>query len=231
MTAMRWQWPMLVLTLLAALVFTLFPEIDPWFSGLFHQPGEGFPFNRAPLGRFMVQGVPPLLFGVLVYLILLWAAGRLLRQPMLGITGRAVAFLSLSLAIGPGLIVNSLLKEFWGRARPVQTTVFGGDAQFTPALLPTDQCLSNCSFAGGHAALGFWVTAFALLLPPNWRRPCFIVGLVFGGLMSLARVAQGKHFLSDVVFAGIVTLTVVLFLYDLMISRRSGPTIPPRSGS
>src|SRR5207244_1595195 len=39
---------------------------------------------------------------------------------------RACALIVLALALGPGLLVNGILKPLWGRPRPHQVQVFGG---------------------------------------------------------------------------------------------------------
>ena len=40
--------------------------------------------------------------------------------------GRPVLCLTLSLIVGPGILVNLILKDHWGRPRPVHVTMFGG---------------------------------------------------------------------------------------------------------
>ncbi len=89
-----------------------------------------------------------------------------------------------SLAIGPGLVVNTLLKDHWGRARPHQILEFGGTAHFSPAVLISDQCARNCPSHPGHAALGFWLVAFAAVVPDRWKMPdpmrCLTIGLLVG---------------------------------------------------
>ncbi len=39
------------LILLTSVFFLLFPNVDLWFSGLFYQPGYGFPFGRLPISN------------------------------------------------------------------------------------------------------------------------------------------------------------------------------------
>ena len=62
---------------------------------------------------------------------------------------------------GPGLVVNGVLKAFWGRARPSQILEFGGAAQFTPPVQIADQCARNCSFVSGEAS-GVTMLAIAI---------------------------------------------------------------------
>lgn len=217
-----------LLGLLGLVVVVAFPAIDLAVAGLFHVPGEGFPARIHPFFEFMRKGVAPLLVGAGVYVLVLWLCGEMFGQWFLGIDRRLGAYLVLSLAVGPGLIVNSLFKEHWGRARPSQIVEYGGAAIFTPALLLTDQCPGNCSFASGHGALGFWPLAFALLAPPPWRTAALAAALAFGGMMGLTRIAQGGHFLSDVLFAAAITIGVTLLLHRWLIGPRPPAAAPER---
>src|SRR5439155_25070753 len=140
---------------------------------------------------------------------------------------KALVFLVVSMAVAPGLLANTTLKDHWGRARPVQIEAFGGSHRFTPAPLPAAECDGNCSFVSGHAALGFALVAFALLLPPGrTRRTWIAVAIGFGALVGLGRIAQGAHFLSDVVFAGLVVYGTSALLHWWIV-QRDGLTAPP----
>lgn len=196
------------------LVFVIFPQVDLGVSALFHDPATQRFVAEGPLLNLIRKGLPPVLYGVLLFLVLLWLGDRLAPGVRVGWpTGRHLGFLLLSLALGPGLIVNGILKEFWGRARPGDIAAFGGPGHFTPPFMMTDQCATNCSFVSGHAALGFWVVAFALLAPARWRRSAVITALLFGAVVGGARIVVGAHFLSDVVFAGIIVVTLTVWLH------------------
>lgn len=204
----------------ASLLFVLVPAIDLTVSGWFYRPGEGFILRYNPWLEWVRKDMPPLLFGLVAVFLLLWPLGLLLKRRLCGVSGRVVAFVLLSLAIGPGLIVNTLLKDNWGRARPSQIEQFGGSAHFSPPFVISDQCRDNCSFASGHGSLGFWVIALALLAPPRWRKPAVGAALGFGVLIGLVRIAQGGHFLSDVLFSGLVSITVSLWLHKKLLAGR-----------
>ncbi len=141
------------------------------------------------------------------------------------------AFLLASLLLGPGLVVNAVLKEHWGRARPHQVVEFGGSQPFTPALLPANHCERNCSFVSGHSAIGFWWLALGLAWPA-WRWRAMALGVVLGGALSVVRIMQGGHFLSDTVFSFLVVWGVAESLAWLF--RRQGwlpaPTPVHREG-
>jgi membrane-associated phospholipid phosphatase len=122
------------------------------------------------------------------------------------------------LVIGPGILTNTVLKDNWGRARPHQISEFGGTRSFTPAPLPADQCVKNCSFVSGHAALGFSLVAFALLLPAGRRRDQVIgAALALGAVIGLGRIVAGHHFLSDVVDAGLLVVATSWLLHRWLV--------------
>ena len=57
-----------------------------------------------------------------------------LKRNLCGIDGRRVLFVILVLVIGAGLIVNVILKDNFGRARPAGNRGIWRNRQFTPAL-------------------------------------------------------------------------------------------------
>lgn len=209
------------LVLALVLLLVAFPQIDLGVSGLFHDPATGRFVSEGPLLNFLRKGVPPVLYGVLVFLGLQWLGGWLTGAGTpRALDGRRVAFVVTALALGPGLIVNGVLKEWWGRARPSDILAFGGEARFTPPWMMTDQCVSNCSFVSGHAAMAFWTVALALLVPRPWRGAAVAAALAFGAVMGAARIVVGGHFLSDVVFAGLIVVPLTFWLYRVMVGDR-----------
>jgi lipid A 4'-phosphatase len=213
-----WLW---TLALLAPL--SVVPWIDMGLAGVFYDPVlELFPFRSHPVGEWVRKGMPVWLFGLAIATAVLWAASEVWRRPLLGVSRRIGAFILLSLALGPGVIVNLLLKDFWGRARPSHLVQFGGKSHYTSPLLPTDQCLDNCSFSSGHAALAFWVVSFALLVPPAWRGRAIAAALGFGFAVGMVRVAQGGHFLSDVAYSGAIVTAVACVLHRWLVAGSEG---------
>lgn len=197
------------LFLSTAIVFTLFPGIDPAVSGLFYRPNGGFFLWYNPVIRAIHDGLPPLTIGFVILLLVAlgWAAWT--RRTLMGISWRPLAYLLAVLALGPGLLVNTILKDNWGRARPSHTVEFGGQKEFSPALVPSDQCDGNCSFVGGHAAMAFYPMVFAFILAtPRRRRLALAGGIASGCVVGLARIAEGGHYLSDILFAGLIDYAV-----------------------
>ncbi len=130
-----------------------------------------------------------------------------------------LVYLALCMALGPGLVVNTIFKNEWGRARPHQIVEFGGADQFTPVWVISNQCAKNCSFVSGHAAMGYYLFAFAFLAFPPLRRSLFALSMVAGFAVGMVRVVQGDHFLSDVILPGFFVFAVCAALYELFVSR------------
>jgi lipid A 4'-phosphatase len=196
----RWD---VLLFLAMALVFLLWPRLDILVSSWFYQPGSGFFLAREPLVRFSYKlfanlhlYVLPLLLGLLIW-------QKFKQKP----TGSGW-FLLLALLLGPGLLVNTVFKEEWGRARPREVVEFGGSQEFSGAFVISNQCATNCSFVSGHAAMGFYLLALAWVLRRYW----LWLGLLLGSVVGLGRLLQGGHFLSDVIFAFWAVYFVCLLL-------------------
>lgn len=108
-----------------------------------------------------------------------------------------------ALVIGSGLITHAIFKDHWGRPRPKQVVEFGGEQAFRPYYQPNffHQPQPSKSFPCGHCTMGFYFFAAALIALRSGHRAMFWGWLVFalglGGLLSLARMAQGGHFFSD----------------------------------
>jgi lipid A 4'-phosphatase len=121
----------------------------------------------------------------------------------------------ISLALGCGLLVNLFLKEFSGRPRPRETSLFGGDLDFVQAGSFAGKCIKNCSFVSGEASSAGWLFCLILLLPERWRISLGLPLVIVSALIPALRVITGAHYLSDallgwlsslVVFAGVLAI-------------------------
>lgn len=209
--------------LVAAFLFSAFPEIDLAASNLFYAGDGRFLFSAPSAGsviRFLLR--------ILFWLVCIAAVAGFLslaffNRKLLGLGLTAWAYITLCVAMGPGVVANLGFKDHWGRARPVHITEFGGAKKFTPPMLRADQCEKNCSFISGEAsnfyALGF---AFAFLFGTGQqRRKFFIAAIAAGSFAGLIRIGGGGHFLSDVIFAGVFMAFVTKALAWLVLERWS----------
>lgn len=217
-------------SLLTALVFAIWPDLDPAFSALFYDPVRGvFPVAADPLAsaiRWATWTGMNLSAGVL---LALWLLARWRGSPDLA---RGLFFGWGLMVLGPGLLVNALLKAHVPRPRPADTTFFGGTNPFSGVFEPATGCAANCSFPSGEAS---GAMALALILavllrgtvPPRarpWGVAALATGVcVIGGL----RIATGRHFLSDVLLGGWMMLLVALALASALNLRRALPGITP----
>ena len=140
------------------------------------------------------------------------AAGRRFADGRVRFTLTALA----ALIIGPGLIVNVFLKEYWGRPRPASTDLFGGTLPFVPAGEWSNACPDNCSFVSGEASSIFWLVCLIPLWPKRSRGKAAVVICAIAVLTAGLRVAFGGHYLSDVVLGGLSTLIVFAALAVLV---------------
>lgn len=199
-------------------LFLLVPQVDLAASRLFYGPQGGFVLAGWGPVRLVERSVPLISWGIGI-LVAIGAMSLFWGRQIWRLDARALVFVALATALGPGLLVNTVLKDHWGRARPAQVTRFGGPLKFTPAPLISDQCPKNCAFVSGHAALGFSLVSFAFLLPAGRKRRVAVLAAVgFGALVGLARIAGGRHFLSDVVDAGFLVTGLSWLLYQTIVA-------------
>ena len=213
-------WASLVVLAISA-VFLVIPEIDVWVSSLFYDlqnqfwvKSLWFPNRLRELGIFTPR--------LIVALLTLFLFARLLLPQLKKLFALSyVLFLLLSAAIGPGLLVNVLLKDHWGRARPVQTDLFGGDWPYSHVWVIADNCQKNCSFVSGEGSMSMWLFGLLLLLPLGWRKVSFWIITSFAMLISFNRIAFGGHYLSDILLSWALTAWVMVLLLTLFRKSKS----------
>lgn len=201
----------LVVLMICGPLFVIFPEIDTQVSRLFFSASTGFAGKDVEALRDAFK---------LMYIVsCVGAVAGILHTRgvssarFLGFTGLQHIFLITCLAIGPGLMTNVVFKDHWGRARPREIVEFGGNKVFTPALVPARQCKTNCSFVSGEASSIFMIFFAVALLLPNWTAMLTFTGIAAGIAAGSVRVAQGGHFLSDVVFAGVLMAFTAVMIH------------------
>lgn len=129
----------------------------------------------------------------------------------------ALAF-ALSLGIGSGILTIGVFKENWGRPRPRQVQQFGGTEQFRPFYSPAlkKPAVPSKSFPSGHSTCGFYffILYFIGKRAGNLRlaRAGLFVALSLGLALSISRIMQGGHFLSDILFAAFLMWETAIFV-------------------
>ena len=212
---LRQPWAWAIAVILPVTVFPVFDlTVSSWF---FDAAAQHFPIRDSLWAEWVRKQWPIYMFGAIGLIPLIWLWGVVTKNPVLGLTKLPTLFLILSLALGPGLLINFVLKDHWGRPRPATITQFGGPNEFFAPGMPGGACPKNCSFPSGHAALAFWAVAPAALTPARWRRKAIGAALIYGLIIGTIRIAEGGHFLSDVLYAGLITCAVTHILYKFLI--------------
>ncbi len=211
----------LLLSAGCTLFFYLFPQSDIRVSSFFYNPLKGgFYLSETLPCRIIYISVEVLAACWSVLSVMLLIITWIRRKPFGALTFKRLIYLVAVLATGPGLIVNVLLKDHWGRARPYTIQQFGGASAFSPPYEISDACHHNCSFVSGHAAMAVYFIAFAFIFP-IYRRWIAAIAGTYSVVVGIVRIVQGGHFLSDVLFAYIIVYAVAVLFYDIMFERKS----------
>jgi len=199
--------------------------IDATVSGWFFDPATGtFPLRYNAAFEIVAHHWAK----YVVILIASVAIGTLLLSfliPDLKPRRRLLLFLSLALTLAPAAV--SLLKAGSPRHCPYDLAAYGGYASYLGLLDtgPPGQAPGHC-FPSGHASAGFCLLAFYFVGVDLRNRGVALAGLcgglAAGMLFGMARIAQGAHFLSHNLWAGLVCWLVILVLYIALM----GPGAP-----
>ncbi len=222
---MRAIYAFAVTLLAASLLFSAYPSLDLATSRLFFN-GTTFPIAANPFVE--VVRVSLIVAEDAGFLAVLTLSLFARKTPVLNLTARDWLFQTLIFGLGPGLIVNGILKRFWGRARPFRIGEFGGDATFSRAWAISDQCSGNCSFVSGEMA-GATALAICLVmilranrqnLTINRYRMGMVAALCLPVVTGWQRIAVGRHFLSDTVIAALLVALLAAVLHRIICRKR-----------
>ena len=209
--------PWLISFILILLLAPFTPQIDLFFERYFYVDGH---FQSNNFLNFMytfgvlpgwILAVGSLLIFILSYFYPYWKPWR-----------RYVLLPLLTMIVGAGLLVDKSFKEYWGRPRPKQVIEFGGTQQFRPFYKPNffSQPEPSKSFPSGHSSMGFLFFSAALAGQRLGKRKLYLAGIIttlfLGILLGYARMAQGGHFFSDIIFSAAIMGWTALF-FDWLI--------------
>lgn len=217
-------WATAAFGIAAAVLFVAVPQIDLIAAQALYLENNRFVFSGTQAAVVWAEATRGLAKIIIVALAICLVLTLIRRRAVLGLDWRRYVFLLLCFGVGTGIVANAIFKDNWGRARPSQVVEFGGEKQFTPAFVITDQCPRNCSFVSGDSAFAFGTLGFALLA--GRRRRYVLAALAFGAVVGAGRMLTGGHFLSDIVFSGVFAVLTVLILERLLLSHS-----PPRSAA
>ena len=206
----------LAVAVVVGTVFAIWPGLDLALSGVFYDAANHrWRVLDWPSG--IVRDMAAWLIALIVApaFIALIAKLVLPRRPML-LPSRAAVLMISTLALGPGIVVNVILKDNSGRPRPMYVTEFGGKEKFLPWWDLSGVCDKNCSFVAGEPSGAFWTMAPAAVAPPQWRAAAYGAAIVFGAAVGVLRMSLGGHFFTDVVFGGVVVFVLIWLVHGLL---------------
>ncbi len=195
-------------------------DLDIWAAGVFFHPGNAqnfWPEEQRGLWLVLYKAIPilanALLLGCLGVLAFYGDRANAKR------IRRMALFVLFSIILGPGLVVNGIFKDHYGRPRPRQIEQFQGHLTYQPPGMPGSE---GKSFPCGHCSVGYLVCVFYFLTrrkKPLLAGGLLVFAIVLGVLVGVGRMAAGGHFLSDVFWSGIFTYAVCAVIYQPLVGR------------
>lgn len=212
-----WLPELIVFLVLSVLTYFIFKDAqwDLFFAELFYTPQKDdvWSHQNDPLWTFFYHGAPVLtgvlLFGSLIVLALSqlspkWASRRIYAL-----------FVFLAVLIGPGVLVNSIFKPYWGRPRPRQVQELGGKYEFKAWHQPGIGA-QGMSFPCGHSSVGYAFGVFFWVYRrknPVVAHSWMLGSIALGTVMGVGRIAAGGHFMSDVIWSALMVWFPAWWLY------------------
>jgi membrane-associated PAP2 superfamily phosphatase len=195
----------LLLFLAAAALLLAFEHthLDLRLAQLFYDPEHGvFPLRRVWWMESLLHSGMKVVsaLGVMAALFFCYQG---YRGELPGLPRRNALLAALGMLLIP--LGTTLLKSLFSRHCPWDVVDFGGFAPYVSLLdaAPKGIKAGQC-FPAGHASTGFLWIVWGIALRPAGRRVAFAAlafGLLFGGVLGLARMAQGAHFLSHTLWS------------------------------
>ncbi len=204
----------LLLMGLPTLIFRL-TDADIALQRYFYSPEKGWLLQFHPFWDFIYRfGIFPgyfLAFAGLIMVTLSYWNVKFINYR------KASMVLIFTMVVGPGLIVNLVLKDHTGRPRPREITEFGGTEKFV-CVCEKGATNEGKSFPCGHCSMGFYLAIPYLFLRKRKKILAYsilAVGLGYGIIIGIARMMAGGHFASDVLWAGLLVWLTALIMYYL----------------
>lgn len=224
-----WRWLIIPLALLTGLFAVENTSIDQIISNWFYDDTtHAFPlrytfFFDTVLHHWAKYVVILATCMVFAALLLTWIIPALARWRA------TLLFLALAMVLAP--LTVSLLKLVTDRPCPWDFVEFGGLEPYTRLLeFRGQEHARGLCFPAGHAATGFAVMAFFFACHREHQhalaRSALLAGIFAGALLGIGRIAQGAHFMSHVLWSGLVCWLVMVGLYAILFRPRSGDRTP-----
>lgn len=206
------------LTLAVSSVFLIYPQLDIYLASFFADGKNGFPLNQNSTLitlRFLYHVEITILCVTAVWMALYARFNKEHTKT----PHQFWDMIIMSFVAGPLVLVNMILKSYWGRPRPAHITEFGGNSDFIPPYFISDQCQSNCSFVSGEgsaiATAGILLGIATWTTFPKHRKMAIGVIAIISFIGISLRFVKGRHFVSDSLLATLFCAIIILVIYQL----------------
>ncbi|MDY7031385.1 MAG: phosphatase PAP2 family protein [Thermodesulfobacteriota bacterium] len=212
---------LMLLALLSSLLviatwFIIQWDLDRLIAGQFYTTEKGWYLrHEQPWSLIYHYGTIP---GLLLTLIALIGWSISLIKPKFRHIHRVMLVVILTAVIGSGIIVNGILKNYWGHPRPRQVQEFGGEWEYHSVSKPGVPGKGK-GFPCGHCTMGFlFCTLIFFRRYSVWfAYGGFFFGIAWGTVISFTRVVQGAHFPSSALWSLGIVMMVAVALYYLVL--------------
>lgn len=194
-------------------------SLDMELASLYYSPSTPdnlWPEKDLALWKFFYHAAPIITGGILLPSIIIYVMSYISKS--MAKYRRYAAYVFLSALMGPGILINTIFKPYWGRPRPRQVLELGGHEKMH-AYWQKGIAGNGYSFPCGHSSVGFALVSLAFLLKrkrPKAAVAVFAGSFGLGMVMGVGRMADGAHFFSDVLWSAVMSYIPAYYLYYKM---------------
>ncbi len=214
-----------ILLFVSAVLLTLlnqYTDVDLWFADLhFDREHHRFPWQHTWFSVTLMHGYVKsvlvwsgflIIAGALLDLVL--TSCRLPTLPLSPLRRAQLRILALSALLEPRLVKT--IKDYNYLQCPWSVDRYTGSEPLLRILdaVPSGMQVSDC-FPAGHASVGMWLVAIAVLWLPHERRKALyagLAGLSVGLVLGWVQQMRGAHFITHTLWTAWIAVAVAVVL-------------------
>ena len=203
-----------IVFLISVLYISIGSSIDIYISDLFYEGNQKFFIESFNLTSIITRKLFLPLLVIYIFICPVISLYIPIKNIFFGFKFilKDIVFIFSSVFFNLIIIVNVLLKGFWGRARPNDIMEFGGKDSFSAWFEYSNACNTNCSFVSGDASVGFSLIVLYFITK---NKLFFWLSLLSGIILGTVRILEGGHFLSDVLISGLIIYSLSLVQFQI----------------
>ena len=193
----------IIILLISVFYVSIGSSIDIYIGSLFYEGNQKFFIESFNLTSVIVRKIFLPLLIIYIFVCPILSIYIPIKNIFFGFKFflKDIIFIFSSVLFNLIIVVNVLLKGFWGRARPNDILELGGEDNFSTWFKYSDECSANCSFVSGDASVGFSLIVLYLITK---NKLFFWLSLLSGIILGAVRISEGGHFFSDILMSGLI---------------------------